>query len=123
MAEVADDYIIADGESFTIPVSMMDSRRMITDSRGNPAGQRPGFLYSDSEQADAVRETAYAMYNDDISNRWRSDRWQRSGNLGTMSKSNQTGNLPTVGKSDPLADAVEQAHAQYRADIESRWRR
>jgi hypothetical protein len=84
---------------------MMDSKpRMVCDSRGNPAGQRPGFLYADSDIDLAVKETVYREYADAISNRWQSDRWSKP-----------SGNLSTVDKVQSTGDAYE----QYRRDIEA----
>ena len=90
MAEVADGYILAHGEAMVVGLMMMDSatRTMITDGRGHVAGSRPGFLFADDDVADAVRMTAYQMYADAVSNRWRGDRWSKP-----------SGNLPTAGKS------------------------
>ena len=112
MAEVGDGYVLQDGESFTRPLMMMDSRSMITDGRGHVAGSRPGFLFADDDVADAVRETNYQNYRDGIGQRWKSDRWQT-----------RTKPAPSASPRFSGGDAVAAAHAQYRADIESRWRR
>src|SRR4029077_7275495 len=78
MAEVADDYIIADGESFTIPLTIMDSMRgMIHDGNGGPVGQRPGFLVCDNAADDQAREAAYREYAATVSERWRQRPGQR----------------------------------------------
>src|SRR6187399_2443397 len=76
MAEVRDGYVLQDGESFTRPLMMMDSRSTITDGRGHPAGTRPGFLFADDDVADAVKATNYQNYRDGIGQRWKSGRWQ-----------------------------------------------
>lgn len=109
---VDDDYILASGESYTIPMSMMDSaRRMVTDASGNPAGCRPGFLYNDSDSdIDVVRTTIYAQYDHDISQRWQSDRWQTPKSAPAKPRDAGTGD-------------VDAAHAEYRRDIENRWRK
>ena len=106
---VDDDYILQDGEGFVIPLSMMDSRRMITDSRGNPAGQRPGFLYADSNQS--ILDAAHQAYKDDLSKRWMSDRWNQP--------------KPVAQPVRPQADAasVDDAYQTYANDISNRWRR
>ena len=54
--EVSDDYVLQDGEATMVELPFMDARRgMVHDGRGHPAGQRPGFLYSDNEQAERAR--------------------------------------------------------------------
>ena len=54
---VNDDYVLRGGEGFVIGMTPMDARRfMIHDGHGNPAGQRPDFLFSDAnEQAEQAR--------------------------------------------------------------------
>ena len=62
MREVDDDYILQDGEAMWSRLPFMDAkrRRMVHDGHGHPAGQRPGFLYSDgNEQAEQARVDAY----------------------------------------------------------------
>ena len=79
MREVDDDYIIQDGESFTVPLTMMDAMRgMIHDGNGGPAGQRPGFLVRDNEADDQAVEAAYREYAATVSERWRQGPGQRS---------------------------------------------
>ena len=59
--EVNDGYILHDGEALVVDLPFMDARAMIHDGHGNPAGQRPGFLYSDAnEQAEQALVDAYA---------------------------------------------------------------
>ena len=96
--EAPDDYILQDGESFTVPMHMMDSaRRMVH-----------------SDVAQAVLETAHREYRDAIEQRWQSDRWQ--------SKPTERAQ-PVRQTFDSPQAAVEAAHQQYRHDIENRWRR
>ena len=45
--EVSDSYVLRDGETQVVELPFMDGRTMVHDGHGNPAGQRPGFLYSD----------------------------------------------------------------------------
>ena len=126
---VDDAYIIQNGESFSVPLTMMDSSRtvptgtvrMVTDAFGHPAGARPGFLYADGDISLAVKETLHREYCDAISQRWQSDRWSKpSGNLPTAGKSNQpSGTLSKVDKVQSVADA----YAQYNRDIQERWRK
>ena len=71
---VNDDYILRDGEARVVELPFMDAqgRPMIHDGRGHPAGQRPGFLYSDNnEQAERALADAYTEYDEAIQNRWR----------------------------------------------------
>jgi hypothetical protein len=113
VAEVSDGYILTDGETLVVGAMFMDSRSMIHDGNGGPVGQRPGYLVSDSKADEAVRTTAYRMYDDAISQRWRGDRWQSpSKPAPSAPQSFGTGNA-----------AVAAAHAQYRADLEARWRK
>src|SRR4029077_16419762 len=113
MAEVRDDYIIADGESFTIPLTMMDSMRgMIHDGNGGPVGQRPGFLVRDNAAEDQAVEAAYREYAATVSERWR----QGSGQ----------GSRPKQAEPQTFANpeaAVAAAYAQYNRDIQERWRK
>ena len=44
---VSFDYVLQDGEARVVELPFMDGRTMVHDGHGNPAGQRPGFLYSD----------------------------------------------------------------------------
>ena len=63
--EVNDDYVLLDGEALVVELSFMDTkgRPMVHDGHGNPAGQRPGFLYSDAnEQVERARVDAYADF-------------------------------------------------------------
>jgi hypothetical protein len=112
VVEESDNYILKDGESMLVPLSMMDSaRRMVRDSRGNVAGCRPGFLFADGDQG---VEDAHREYRDAIEQRWQSDRWQ--------SKPTERAPVRPQTFDSPQA-AVDAAHAQYRHDIENRWRR
>ena len=59
---VSFDYVLQDGEARVVELPFMDARgrTMVHDGRGQPAGQRPGFLYSDgNEQAERARVDAY----------------------------------------------------------------
>ena len=112
MAEVADGYILAHGEAMVVGLMMMDSgRTMITDGRGHVAGSRPGFLYADNDVAHAVRMTAYQMYADAVSNRWRGDRWQSGPSKAAAPTTFATGDA-----------AVAASYEQYRHDISNRWK-
>ena len=57
MGEVADDYILRDGEAMRGRTAVHGSRSaaMIHDGSGHPAGQRPGFLFNDDERAEQAR--------------------------------------------------------------------
>jgi hypothetical protein len=120
--EEVEGYLLSDGEAMFIPLSFMDSKppSMITDSRGSPAGQRPGFLYADSNQQ--ALDAAHRDYRTDIEARWQSDRWQDQ-------KRSNAAHLPGDQKRDNVAhlprDAggVDAAYRQYAADISERWRR
>ena len=62
--EVNDDYVLLDGEARVVELPFMDAkgRPMVHDGRGHPAGQRPGFLYSDdNEQAERARGCLYGV--------------------------------------------------------------
>ena len=114
MAEVDDGYIIADGESFTIPLAMMDARRgMIHDGRGNPAGQRPGFLVRDNAAEEQAVEAAYREYAQSIAERWRQGPGQRS--ILARSEPPQTFDNPEAARAA--------AYAEYNRTICERWRR
>ena len=114
MAEVGDDYILQDGEAMTVPPMFMDSKLMVVhDGNGHPAGQRPGFLYSDAnEQAEQALVDAYAQYDAEIGRRWRQRPDQRS---------NQTQSAPQTFESPGATLAA--AYAQYDRDISERWRK
>ena len=83
---------------------------MVHDGHGHPAGQRPGFLYSDAnEQAERARADAYAEYDEDISERWRQDRAnRRQAQRLTAQPVPQTFASPEA--------AVAAAYAEYRQD-------
>jgi hypothetical protein len=116
MREVGDGYILRDGEAMMVPLQFMDARRpMFHDGNGHPAGQRPGFLYSDAnEQAERMRDAAYAAYDADISTRWQSQRWQ--------SQPSKPAPAPQRTFANPR-DAVADAYRQYDKDISERWRK
>ena len=110
---VDDSYILADGEGFTIPLTMMDSMRgMIHDGNGGPVGQRPGFLVRDNEADDQAVEAAYREYAATVSERWRQGPGQRS--------RPKQAELQTF--ANPEA-AVAAAYAQYNREIQERWRK
>jgi hypothetical protein len=114
--EVDDAYVLRDGEAFVIPLNMLDSKRrvsMIHDSRGQPAGSRPGYLLRDDGPAERELEEARRQYKADISERWRSNRWQ------DVPAKPQPPPPPSSGNRE--ADLAA-AHQQYRADLEQRWR-
>ena len=113
MAVVSDDYIIADGEATLVPLSFMDAKGMIHDGRGNPAGQRPGFLFCDNEADDQAVEAAYREYAKSISERWRQGPGQRS----SPARSD-----PPQTFGNPEAARIA-AYAQYNRDIQERWRK
>ena len=72
MREVHDGYTLRDGEAFVVGLPFMDARSMIHDGLGHPAGQRPGFMYSDANaQAERTVADAYVAYDEAIANRWR----------------------------------------------------
>lgn len=106
-AVVDDAYVIQDGESFSIPLTMMDSRpSMVCDSRGMPAGQRPGFLFGGDEAIEQARADAYREYNDAICGRWR----------GPQEK-------PSEPSRHADAASVANAYRQYEQELCERWRR
>ena len=112
-----DSYILADGESLLLEMRFMDARRsMIHDGRGNPAGQRPGFLYSDGERAERARVDAYMQYAEEVSERWRGRQ-----NVGNAHVSNQTQPQPQTFANPEAARAA--AYAEYNRTIQERWRR
>ena len=84
------------------------------DSRGNPAGQRPGFLYADSDMAEAVRETVHRDYDDDLEN-------AGGATAGASRQGIFHGGKSTASTAE--AGTSMTAHAQYRSNIENRWRR
>ena len=109
VALVDDSYVIQDGESFTITLTMM---RMIHDGNGGPVGQRPGFLVRDNEADDQAVEAAYREYAATVSERWRQGPGQRSS--------------PKQAEPQAFANpeaAVAAAYAQYNRDIQERWRK
>jgi len=121
--EVDDSYILANGESYLIPLHLMDSGpRMVTDSFGRPAGGKPGFMYAADDVALAVTETLHREYCDALSNRWQSNRWSKpSGNLEAASKLNQpSGSLEAASK--PSQSGVDAAYEEYRRGVEARWK-
>ena len=110
--EVGDDYILQDGESMVVGLQFMDSRRVIHDGRGNPAGQRPGFLFSDDDPAEKARDDAYREYAETVSERWRQPQGQRSGK---RQSEPQTFANPEA--------AVAASYAEYNRAIQERWRK
>ena len=80
---------------------------------GHPAGQRPGFLYSDAnEQAEQARVDAYAEYDETIRERWR----QRPSQQAKPTQSEpQTFDSPEA--------ALAAAYAEYDRTIQERWRK
>jgi hypothetical protein len=112
-ADVDDGYILADGEGYAVPLLMMDGSRrgIVRDSRGNPAGQRPGFLYSDSNET--ALEAAHAAYRAGIEQRWQSGRWQ----------SEPSKPAPSQPAFDGSEAARIASYEAYRNDIENRWRK
>jgi hypothetical protein len=111
--EVPAGYTVRDGETLVVGGAMFMDSGMITDSRGHVAGSRPGFLFADDDIGYAVSETNRRMYIDEIEQRWRSGRWQSPSKPAPSAP-------PTFDGGDA---AVAAAHAQYRADIQNRWRR
>ena len=109
--EVNDDYVLLDGEALVVELSFMDTKGFIVhDGHGNPAGQRPGFLYSDAnEQVERARADAYAEYNRTIQERWRGQR------------SSPTPSDKAVFNSPEAALAA--AYAEYDKTIQERWRK
>jgi hypothetical protein len=110
MRSVNDDYILQDGEVAVVEMPFMDAngRPMIHDGQGNPAGQRPGFLYSDAnEQAEQSLVDAYAEYDATIRERWRQ----------SEQSSKQTQSPPQT------FDSTEAASAEYEARICGAWRK
>ena len=84
---------------------------MVHDGCGQPAGQRPGFLYSDgNEQAEQARVDAYTEYADAIQQRWR----------GQPSKAKPS--KPPLVFDSPEA-AVAAAYLEYADAIQQRWRK
>ena len=113
LVEVDDGYILAHGEAYIVPLNLMDSRSMITDSRGMPAGSRPGFLFADNEADDQAREDAYREYAATVSERWRQGPGQRSSPA--RSEPPQTFDNPEAARAA--------AYAEYNRTIQERWRR
>ena len=111
---VSFDYVLQDGEARVVELPFMDNARgrtMVYDGRGQPAGQGPGFLYSDgNEQAERERFDAYMAYDAAIGERWRGQRWQ----------SQQTPSKPAPVFDSPEA-AVAAAYVEYADAIQQRW--
>ena len=60
MAEVDDSYILPTARRWWSSWRSWMRGGMVHDGNGHPAGQRPGFLYSDAnEQAEQARADAY----------------------------------------------------------------
>ena len=115
MREVDDAYILRDGEAFVVEMRFMDSKgwTIVHDGRGNPAGQRPGFLYSDgNERAEQALADAYRAYDATLGERWRQGPGQRS---------SQAESKPQTFESPEAALAT--AYAQYDRAISERWRK
>ena len=111
MVEVADNYILADGETMHIDIAFMDARSIIHDGNGGPVGQRPGFLIRDDDQDEAARIEAYESYRQMIGQRWRQG-------LGQPAKPIE----PPQTFANPEA-ALAAAYAQYDRTICERWRK
>jgi hypothetical protein len=95
-------------------MQFMDARRgLIHDGRGNPAGQRPGYLYSDDEEAEQAVATAYTEYSQAIRERWRAGPGQRP-------SPKQAEPPPTFANPEAARAA---AYAQYNRDIQERRRK
>ena len=45
----------------------VDSRSFVHDGVGNPAGQRPDFLFRDDTRGEAILEASYEAYRADMS--------------------------------------------------------
>ena len=105
--DVDDDYILQNGEGY---VSRFDDgqRRMITDSRGNPAVADRDFC-TRQQRGDAVLETAHRQYRDDTNAG--SDRW-----------SSRRQSLPSQ-IADNQQTTVDDGLRNIATDIENRWRR
>jgi hypothetical protein len=107
---VSDNYILRDGETRVVDMPFMDAqgRPIIHNGHGHPAGQRPGFLYSDAnEEAEKARIDAYAAYDDAIANRWR--------------RSDQPQTQPQA--FDSKEEALAAAYADYQHRICNAWRK
>jgi hypothetical protein len=102
--DVSDGYVLRDGEAIVGELPFMDSsgRTMI----------------HESATAEAVLETVHQMYRDDISTGWQSDRWQSP-----QPAKQQPPSKPPLTFDDDAEAACAAAHAQYRRDIEQRWRK
>jgi hypothetical protein len=95
----------------------MDSSRMIHDGNGHPAGQRPGFMYSDAnEQAERAVADAYREYDEALGERWRQGPGQRSSQMRSAPQTERR-------TFDSAEAALADAYAQYDRDISERWRR
>jgi hypothetical protein len=104
--EVSDGYVLRDGEARVVELPFMDNATMVHDGRGQPAGQRPGFLYSDgNKRAERKRVDAYTEYADAIQERWRGQQ--------TPSKPAQV--------FDSTEAAVAAAYVEYADAIQQRW--
>jgi hypothetical protein len=119
--EVDAAYVLQDGEAFVIPLNMMDSAmKVIHDARGQPAGQRPGYLLRDDGPAERALDEAHAQYRADIERRWQSNRWQDQPSKGQPAERKaQPARSPSANPEAALAEA----YAQYEADVQQRWRR
>jgi hypothetical protein len=71
--ELKQGEILADGERLIIGgVAMMDGPpSAFHDGMGNPAGQRPGYVFGPRTSANERLDKAYAQYLDTTSNAWR----------------------------------------------------
>lgn len=113
--EVDDHYILQDGEAMLVEMPFMDAmgRTVIHDGLGNPAGQRPGFLYSDgNDQAEQARVDAYREYDKAIQQRWCEPQRQPSKQT---APEQQTFVSPEA--------ALAAAYAEYDRTIQERWRK
>jgi hypothetical protein len=111
-----DDDILRDGERFRVPLEAMDgvqravagAQHALHDGMGNPAGYKPGYVFSDDQDALARSEEAYCAYNERVTAAWRQEK---------PSPQDKPSAPETTG------DALADARAQYVNRLTNAWRR
>ena len=93
-------------------------RPMIHDGHGNPAGQRPGFLYSDgNEQAERARSMPMREYDEAIRERWRQGPGQRQTQRNPNRRRSTARKLPSLPPMRNMTEPLASVGADDRLPI------
>jgi hypothetical protein len=122
--------VLKDGRRMRVPMMMMDSddRVRVTDMFGGQSGLgRPGFRLLNDDAARALRDQAYAAYDQHLTDAWRTPAIDAAGEGAAVRRPDATTTDKPRSKQNAGADAFsmdarQAAYQKYDEEAQQAWR-